>query len=92
MTIAEIVKSSGIQRNLDELGRVVIPIEVRRNLGWEDKHKVEVIPTEGGVFIKSASYNPEKQKVVSDLNYLLSSTNDSDVYKAVQNALKYIGE
>lgn len=92
MTIAEIVKSAGIQRKLDELGRIVIPIEVRRNLGWGEKHQVEVIPTNDGVFIKSASRNPEKQKVVSDLNYLLSSTNDPEVTKAVQNTLNYIGE
>ena len=92
MTLDQIVKSAGIQREFDNVGRIVIPIEIRRNLGWEGKHVVEVVPTNDGVFIKSASYDPEKQKVVSELNSLLANNDQPEVYKAVQNALKYIGE
>lgn len=36
------MKSTGIVRKVDELGRVVIPIELRRNLGIEEKDGLEV--------------------------------------------------
>lgn len=36
------MKSTGIVRKVDELGRVVIPIELRRNLDIEEKDGLEV--------------------------------------------------
>lgn len=40
------MKSTGIVRKVDELGRVVIPIELRRTLGIEEKDALEIY-TEG---------------------------------------------
>ena len=31
--------STGVVRQIDELGRIVIPVEVRNNLGWNCKSK-----------------------------------------------------
>lgn len=36
------VKSTGIVRKVDELGRVVIPIELRRTLNIEEKDSLEI--------------------------------------------------
>ncbi len=36
------MKSTGIVRKVDELGRVVIPIELRRTLGIEIKDPLEI--------------------------------------------------
>ncbi len=36
------LKSTGIVRKVDELGRVVIPIELRRNLGIKIKDALEI--------------------------------------------------
>ncbi len=36
------MKSTGIVRKVDELGRVVIPIELRRNLDIEVKDALEI--------------------------------------------------
>jgi len=36
------LKSTGIVRKVDELGRVVIPIELRRTLGIEVKDALEI--------------------------------------------------
>ena len=36
------VKSTGIIRKVDELGRVVIPIELRRVMGIEEKNSIEI--------------------------------------------------
>lgn len=36
------MKSTGIVRKVDELGRIVLPIELRRNLGIEEKDRIEI--------------------------------------------------
>lgn len=36
------MKSTGIIRKVDELGRIVLPIELRRTLGIEEKDRIEI--------------------------------------------------
>ena len=36
------MKSTGIVRKVDELGRIVLPIELRRTLGIEEKDPMEI--------------------------------------------------
>ena len=36
-------KSTGIVRRIDELGRVVLPIETRRALGLQEKDPLEIL-------------------------------------------------
>lgn len=36
------MKSTGIVRKVDELGRIVLPIELRRTLGIEEKDRIEL--------------------------------------------------
>ena len=44
------MKSAGIIRRVDELGRVVIPIDMRTQLGIEEKDSVEIY-TDGSSLI-----------------------------------------
>ena len=36
------MKSTGFVRKVDELGRIVLPIELRRTLGIEEKDRIEI--------------------------------------------------
>lgn len=36
------MKSTGIVRKVDELGRIVLPVELRRTLGIEEKDRIEI--------------------------------------------------
>lgn len=36
------MKSTGIVRKVDELGRIVLPIELRRTFGVEEKDRIEI--------------------------------------------------
>lgn len=36
------MKSTGIVRKVDGLGRIVLPIELRRTLGIEEKDRIEI--------------------------------------------------
>ncbi len=50
------MKATGIVRPVDPLGRVVIPIELRRNLGIETDDSLEVFVD--GQFIMLKKYEP----------------------------------
>lgn len=39
----EMVKSTGIMRTVDELGRVVLPLETRRVFGIAEKDTLEIL-------------------------------------------------
>lgn len=44
------MKSLGIVRKVDELGRIVLPIELRRTLGIEEKDSIEIF-TDGDCIV-----------------------------------------
>ncbi len=46
------MKSTGIVRNLDELGRVVIPKEIRKKLQIEQKDPIEIFIDGNSVVLK----------------------------------------
>ena len=50
------MKSTGIVRKVDELGRVVPPIELRRNMGIEIKDSLEIFVDENMIVLKK--YEP----------------------------------
>ena len=49
------LKSTGITRKIDELGRVVIPKEIRRNLGIRDGESLEIYTDEDSIILKKHS-------------------------------------
>ncbi|MGL6173440.1 MAG: AbrB/MazE/SpoVT family DNA-binding domain-containing protein [Cellulosilyticaceae bacterium] len=51
-----IVKSTGIVRKVDELGRVVLPIELRRNLDINEKDALEIFVDDEKIILKK--YEP----------------------------------
>ena len=50
------MKSTGIVRKVDELGRVVLPIELRRTLGIAEKDSMEIYVDGSSVILKK--YEP----------------------------------
>ena len=46
------MKSTGIVRNLDELGRIVIPKEIRKKLGIDQKDPIEVYIDGNSIVLK----------------------------------------
>lgn len=50
------MKSTGIVRKVDELGRVVIPIELRRTLGIDEKDALEIYVDNEKIILKK--YEP----------------------------------
>lgn len=50
------MKTTGIVRKIDTLGRVVIPIELRRTLGIDIKDSIEIFVDDENIILKK--YNP----------------------------------
>lgn len=50
------MKSTGVVRKVDELGRIVIPIELRRTLGVDIKDPLEIFTDESTIILKK--YEP----------------------------------
>ena len=46
------MKSTGIVRKVDELGRVVLPIELRRTFGIEEKDTLEIYVDDDSIILK----------------------------------------
>ncbi|AJH79601.1 AbrB/MazE/SpoVT family DNA-binding domain-containing protein [Heyndrickxia coagulans] len=57
------MKSTGIVRKVDELGRVVIPIELRRNLGIAEKDALEIYVDDDKIILKK--YKPNMTCLVT---------------------------
>lgn len=50
------MKTTGIVRKVDELGRIVLPIELRRTLGIDEKDSLEIYVDENTIMLKK--YEP----------------------------------
>ncbi|MEZ4358220.1 MAG: AbrB/MazE/SpoVT family DNA-binding domain-containing protein [Eubacteriales bacterium] len=50
------MKSTGIVRKIDTLGRIVLPIELRRIMGLDIKDPVEIFVSEDSIILKK--YQP----------------------------------
>lgn len=69
------MKSTGIVRKVDELGRVVIPIELRRTLGINEKDALEIYVDDDCIVLKkyTASMTCQVTGEVSDDNLVLAN-------------------
>ena len=53
----------GIVRKLDHLGRIVIPIEIRKTLGIDPGDALEILATDEGILLK---IDTNRQKRLED--------------------------
>lgn len=61
------MKATGIVRRIDDLGRVVVPKEIRRNLGIKEGDPLEIFVTDDGV-----CFVPYRRDVSQILNAALN--------------------
>ena len=88
------MKSTGVIRRIDELGRIVIPKEIRRNLGIRDGENIEIFTDNDSIILKKyyrMSTNSELAQLLCTLvydtfNYKIFIT---DREKAVRTAIEH---
>ena len=68
------MKSTGVVRRIDELGRIVIPKEIRRNLGIRDGENIEIFIDNDSIILKKYYRMTTSSNLASDLCELIYNT------------------
>lgn len=85
------MKSTGIVRKIDELGRVVIPKEIRRTQNWEEGTSMEFLLGDGGLLIrKYQPMVPRQEELVLELDYLIRGELDPAKKQVLNQAITFI--
>lgn len=84
------MKSTGIVRKVDDLGRLVIPMELRRNLGIDVKDPVEIFTNDNQIILQKYQPNTEKSEVTIALEKMVSEMKNPNVVDVLQRAIKLI--
>ena len=58
---------SGIIRRFDDLGRIVIPKEIRRARGWEEGAPIEIVPDGKDVILRLYGDNQRLEDLFNEL-------------------------
>lgn len=85
------MKALGIIRRVDDLGRIVVPKEVRRTQGWDSGQPMEMFMTDEGLLIRPYALDKEQRELVSQLALLRDGTDNiaaKDVYSNAINLIK----
>ena len=68
------MKATGIIRRIDDLGRVVIPRDIRKNLGIREGDPLEIYVDE---LTNSVCFQPYKRNLLQDLAAMRDRVNNS---------------
>jgi len=83
------MKAIGIVRKIDELGRVVIPKEIRTTQGWDEGQPMEMFMNKDGLVLKPYGNNEGKAEVLTQLTLLQNSENEA-VRTIAKNTIEFI--
>lgn len=72
------MKSIGVVRKLDELGRITLPVELRRNLGVENRGELEIFVDDDTIilrkYIPSDVFTGNKNDLIEYKGKMVSKT------------------
>lgn len=91
------MKATGVTRKVDDLGRIVLPKELRRTLGIQIKDPIEIFVEKDKIILKK--YNPvkacaitgevsDKNMVFGDGNLVLSPEGARILIEEIRNKAK----
>mgnify|MGYP003820880737 FL=1 len=87
------MKATGIVRRIDDLGRVIIPKEIRRTMRLREGDPMEIYIHDGAVCFKKYDASQVPLDVLSDLKSLIDDkindiTKNADKQKAIYDKLR----
>jgi looped-hinge helix DNA binding domain, AbrB family len=65
------MKATGIVRKIDELGRIVLPRELRKSFGIEEKTPLEIYVEDGNIILKKYETAVTIKDKVAELESLI---------------------
>lgn len=81
------MKATGMVRNLDGLGRIVVPIELRRTLKWNEADRIEIWVEGKHVALKN---NADQKELVGSVDRKLDELGRVVIPKEVRKRLGII--
>ncbi|EOO22126.1 AbrB/MazE/SpoVT family DNA-binding domain-containing protein [Bacillus cereus group sp. MYBK15-3] len=85
------MKSTGMTRKVDELGRVVLPIELRRTLGIVEKDPIEIF-VDGDKIILQKYQSQQACMITGDISNKNISLIDGKIILSPEGAKRIIQE
>lgn len=79
------MKATGITRKIDELGRIVLPMEIRRNMGIKVGDPMEIFTTEDGIVLKRFESVEDALSVAQRLKEMLDNEGNPKYKKEILN-------
>ena len=73
------LKATGVTRKIDELGRIVIPKEIRRNLGIRDGESLEIFLDDDAILLKKHNQMHNFLDIGTKLVNIITSLVDIDL-------------
>ena len=73
------MKSTGITRRIDDLGRIVIPKEIRKNLKIKENEVLEIFINNDEIILKKFSPFNDSEKILSDYIKVINDMTGNDV-------------
>ena len=84
---------SGITRRIDELGRIVVPKEIRYNLGIRDGEPLEIY-IENNSIIMSSDYSQIELRIMAamsgDQNLIAAYRNHTDIHRLTASEVFHV--
>lgn len=85
------MKATGIIRKIDELGRLVIPKEIRKAQNWPEGAPMEIFMSEEGMVIRKYQSPVDEQGIVlKELDALLQVTGQPKAAATIRKAIDVI--
>jgi len=83
------MKSLGIIRNIDDLGRITIPKEIRTSQEWGNGQAMELFMEGNKLVMQAYRKEEEKEQTIASLVSLLASENEA-VKQIARNTIEFI--
>ena len=84
------MKSTGMTRKIDNLGRIVIPIELRRTLGINLQDALEIFVDGEHVIMRKYRSNEDKLDIMKELDNVFKYSDNPHVHEIINNAKEFI--
>ena len=84
------MKALGIIRKIDDLGRLVIPKEIRKAKGWGEQQPMEMFMDGDNLVIRAYGQDFEKQSLVNQIVEVLEHTHNEASKQVLLDTIKFI--
>ena len=84
------MKATGVVRKIDDLGRVTLPMELRRTIGIDTKDPLEIFTDGDSIILRPYRRDTEKTELIEQLKKVKILTEHSSVYEIMDQTIEFI--